>query len=430
MVRTRRMDPDEMQGAVTLEPVDDSRIDVDVSDDSEAFDKFRESGDSETAGKVIWVYRIPTDSKNNPTGEDARHLFSAPIDRYDLPQLYDRIKKDYMPRGYGIGTFRIFVRTVGQRGVHWKKLLVLEKGAHDDEPLPAPPEIKSGDPAVAALAEAMRQQNELLSRLFEARQNSVPPPDPMAQTERMLAMVASLTTAINGRPTPAVGTPQTLGEMANGFREMMKLSREFGGDSGAGGEDEAEGALGVMKSLTPWAGVLEKLLDGIKNQPARALPAPQPNVLRREPPRVAGRPPTQEEIAARAAQTQPAAPMMAKPPIRAPQNSPGGDAVLMKIVELTNDLITLKNNGGEPVGIGKTLTGMVTSDMEERLLDLLEPDDWFDRLAAFNPKIREHKEFFTAVRDAMLSEYDFERDDASEGGEDRGSGGAEIVGQS
>ena len=94
--------------------------------------------------------------------------------------------------------------------------------------------------------------------------------------------------------------------------------------------------------------------------------------------------------------------------------------MLMKIVEMTNDLISLHEGGGDPVAIGKTFVGLLTPEIETRVLDLLESDDWFDKLAGFNPKVREHKEFFTSVRDSMLAEYEFTE---GEGGDaDPGSG--------
>jgi hypothetical protein len=398
-----------MAGAITLEPMDPDNIQSDdVSDDAEVFEQFRSAAETERAGVELAVYRVPTDFKNNPTGEEGRHLFSTPIDRYDLPQLYDRIKKEYMPRGYGVGTFRLMVRRKGMRGIIWKKLIVLEKGMADDEPLPPMPEIKSGDPAVSALADALNRQNELLSQLFMRQQAPQNLPDPMAQTERMLAMVASLTTAINGRPV-AAGPSQTLGDMASGFREMLKLSREFGGgDSGGGGDEEGGGVAGVLKAAAPFADVLKALIER-QGAAVPALPAPQaqPRMMRREPPRAPApprpQPPRQNVTAAGGSVNEPG--RVSGIPLA---NTPGENAVLMKIVEMTNDLIQLRNGGGDPALIGKTFAGMVPPNVEDQLLDLLDANDWFEKLCAFNPAVAPHRDFFQIVRDSMLAEYEFE----------------------
>ena len=80
--------------------------------------------------------------------------------------------------------------------------------------------------------------------------------------------------------------------------------------------------------------------------------------------------------------------------------------MLLKIVEMTNDLITLKIGGGDPVAIGKTLAEMITPEVETRLLAILDSSDWFEKLCGFNPKVKEHREFFTAARDSLLAEYE------------------------
>ena len=103
--------------------------------------------------------------------------------------------------------------------------------------------------------------------------------------------------------------------------------------------------------------------------------------------------------------------------------------MLLKVVEITNDLITLKSAGGDPGAIGKTMGEMIPPDFEEKILDLLEKPDWFERLAGFNPLVKPHQEFFTAVRNSVLAEYEFiegeggdaDGDDAPDGDDDPGS---------
>lgn len=391
-------------GGIGMEPND-------ASEQWSEFETLRDQGEGAARGMFVWVYRIPTDAAGNPVSSvESEQLFVAPIDVYTLPQIFERVKKEYMSRGFGRSLIRIQVRREKVRGVLWQKVFAIIKGLNDDGPDATKGTDASGDGnSIHALAQmfdrtlqAQQEQNRRLIEQMFSRQNSAPV-DPMQQTERMLAMVASLTTAINGRPVAAAAAPaQTLGEMASGFREMLKLSQEFGG--GGGGFDEPEGALGTLKSLTPWAGVFEKLIDNMKSP---AVPVPQ---MRRAPRLPASAMPHPD---GGNGPTAPSAPGIAvqnaarSQGIPTPNQPTGSDPMLLKIVEMTNDLITLKSQGGDPAQIGKTVAGMLTADVEDRLLDLLEADDWFAKLSGFNPRVTEHREFFQIVRDSLLAEYEF-----------------------
>lgn len=381
----------------------------DASEQWGEFESFRDQAESARRGMLIWVYRIPTDAQGIPvTGGDTSLLFTAPIDTYpSLPMVFNRVKKEYMPRGAGRTLIRIQVRREKKPGVLWQKVFTIEKGTSDDEPETSTVKPLDGIGDIARVIQqamaAQAEQNRALIATLIARQNSASPVDALAQTREMISMVAALTTAMNGRPVAAPGPAASVTEQLQGFREMMKFARDMGGEFG-GGDDDEPGALGVLKSLTPWAGVFEKLLTGMQNRPA--LPAPP---MQRPPMRRRIMPPN-PNLAGASAQpsvvtAQPAPPVNPKTPEDA--------AMLLKIVEFSNELITLKNNGADPAVIGKQIPDALTPEIESRVLDLLERPDWFKTLSGFNPLVREHEEFFTKVRDAFMAEYEIEGDAAT-----------------
>lgn len=423
MARKSSIDRDEMAGAVVI---DDSgvipMVDVDVSDDSEVFEQFRESGESETAGKVIWVYRIPTDSKNNPTGEESRHLFSAPIDRYDLPQLYDRIKKEYMPRGYGVGTFRILVRTAGQRGVHWKKLLVLEKGAHDDEP-EVTTESSSGNNIAAVaqlfqktLDDAMRANRDLIGQLL-ARQNAVPAIDPIQQALQLTAAISGMVTAVNSKQTligaATGGAVDTLGSIKEMFGFLKSIGVKIGTGDGDARDDGDDNSLSKMLEVgKPYVELLGKMIE-------RAPVAPVPGARRTPPDAV------QPQLTGPAANaTGGASPARAMPPASAPAPSApifeptiihgtggsgtaeGTDPMLLELAKHVSDICTLLDRGqGEPAGVAKLILDSVPAKYDEKFYAIIADESWLLKLASLDRRVNNHAEFFGQVRALILAEF-------------------------
>ena len=272
----RRVNADEREEAVELIPAgsdyEGEASPGDASEQWSEFEQFRDQAESDRRGMLIWVYRIPTDAQGIPvTGGETSLLFTAPIDTYpSLPTVFDRVKKEYMPRGYGRALIRIQVRREKKTGVLWQKVFTIEKGARDDEP-EAVGKIGGDIAALAAIfqrtLEAQQQQNrELIARILSA-QNQAGAVDPMGQARGIIEMVTAITAAINsGKPAAALAAPQTLGEMAGGFREMLKLSREFGNPGVASDEDEG-GVVGVLKAASPFADMIKELIVQARQNP-------------------------------------------------------------------------------------------------------------------------------------------------------------------
>ena len=400
---------------IDLVPVDGDEIPGDVSEQWEEFEKFRDEADSADKGMTVWVYRIPTDARNNPiSNTDTRLLFTSPIDAVDsLPALFSRIKKEYMPRGYGVGMFRIMIRQNQGRGVKWMKVYTLEKGALDDDPIPVTdPTAPKSDPAMAIVAAAMDRQTAMIERLMNERGGAQPIVNPMEQTQQMVTMITSIAGILVNRPVAAGGAVPTIAEQISGVREIMKLGKELGGDGlGALGESEEQGLTGILKSVAPIAELLKTMIERAPARPPIAPPRLAGPGVRRAPPASAapihgaGGPvnapgtatgvPHAEKVAA----NENLAHYM--------HNRHGDQAMLLKVTEITNDLITLhETQGADPASLGAALVPMIPAEIEDRLLDLLESNNWFEKLCAFNARVKDHRAFFEGVRTAVLAEYE------------------------
>lgn len=382
------------------------------------FDAFRDQGDASTAGMSVWVYRIPTNAAGEPDGGDSRQLFTSPIDRYTLQQIFERVKKGFMPRGYGTATIRIMVRRDKVRGVIWQKLFIIEKSSLDDEPeMGAKVADTSG---VAALAEAMRQQNQLIIQLISRQQNAPvsqsPPIDPIESAMKMVTAMTGMMGVLANRTAPAGPAASGVGDMIAGIREMMKLTREIGGMAGESADDGADpdGAVGVLKAIAPIADLVKTLIVS-----GRATPAvPQlSGPVQAEPAALPAQP-------ARAAQPAPARPTQpARPTVIHPERMPvdtavaspppptetaqfqGDNAMFGKVTEILGDLVKLAENGSDATALGATVVDLIPEAYEQHFLTILESDNWFAKLAAFNPAVNSQPEWFAALRYSILAEY-------------------------
>ncbi len=382
----RRVSVEEMDESTLLLPAGEPQeIPGDVSEQWEEFEKFRDQEDAANKGMTVWVYRIPTDARGNPESNmDTRLLFTAPIDLYSLPQLYDRIKKEYMPRGYGVGIFRVMIRQNNVKGVKWQKVVTLEKGAKDDEPEAKPDNSGTSIAAVAqlfqkTLDDAMRANRELIGQLL-TRQN-VAPPDPFGGAQQIVAMVTGLAGVLM---KPAAGAGGGIAEQVSGIREILKLSNDLGALRGGGGDDaggDGNSISSILQAAAPYANLLKDLL-------ARA-PAPAAPVHRLPPPPMRAEP-------ARAPNPQ---------TVTAPQ-AQGNDPMLLQLAKHVSDICDLIAQGkAEPEGVALLILDAVPAEYDDRFYEIVAADNWLTKLAAIEPRVRQHTEFFTAVRARIMQEF-------------------------
>jgi len=403
----------EREGAQVLMPADSESSLGDQAQQWDEFDAFREQGESAQAGLNVWVYRVPSDTANNPiSGARMSLMFTAPIDRYTIPQILERVKKEYMDRGRAKATIRIHVRKERGAGTLWNKLFLIEKSVADDEP-----EASSSNSDIGAIAavfqkslDAAAQQNrEMLAQLFQ-RMNAAPAVDPMLQTERMVTMVTGLA-GVLAKPSAAVSPAASIAEQIAGVREILKLSQSLGSDGGVAGGEETEGTVGVLKAIAPIADLVKELIVNARTVPAvpvrRRLAAPVSSPLSGPAP---GTVPAQaaQPVAEPPRVTESVAPHGA---IENPQSSaaPHGvkdeDAMFAKISEVLDGLVAKAEQGADPAALGELVADFIPEPYEQRFLNVLDSPHWFEKLAVLNSKVTLHRPFFDTLRAAILAQY-------------------------
>lgn len=411
----RNLSDAERDEAVTLVPIDEADADMpgDAAKQWAEFDNLRDQGEAATAGMVVWCYQVPTDPSGQPaSGAESALLFSAPIDAYTLAQIFDRVKKEYMPRGSGRALVRISVRREKQRGVVWQKLFPIIKGVRDDEP-----EAGRGDDGGALgklanmIGDALNRQNAMIAELMRQQRQPVAQVDPIAQSRSIIEMVTALS-AVLAKPVPAApaGSPTGLGELLTVFRDFRKLAREMGDDAPRGEDGEGNSIPQILQAGKPYVEMLTALIQRAPNAPVpgvRRLPPAQPPVAPN--PNAAG-----------SASVMP--PVAATPTINTTMGSAavtpqGTDPMLLQLKKHLGEICDLIETGtAEPEGMARLILDLVPDEMDEKFYGIVSDQYWMVKLKAVEPRVAQHAEFFGRVREFIMQEFT----DETEGSEPTG----------
>lgn len=172
-------------------------------------------------GCSVTVYRS---EKNQPQ----KYLFQCAPENFSLDDLRDR---------YGGGEFRLYIMRDNQL---WKnrRVVVERLPAPDLVPIPALPGPGGGggagaSPELAAIAEALRQQGQVLQALLNRPAPVAPTFDPAAMLGSMVEAFKTLSDA--SRPPPAPPLPAPIDNSSRSIDLVLKgveLARELGGGGG------------------------------------------------------------------------------------------------------------------------------------------------------------------------------------------------------
>jgi hypothetical protein len=304
--------------------------------------------------------------------------------------------QDYTPAEYEAGDLgmirdtwgpgRYQIRIICPTGIAGRSDVTISAPMPGAQPLqmnPAPAAESS------ATLEALRMMMESQSRILEALQNKPDPrADMLANLEMMKAMREAFAPAVTTTGAPAVSPTAQLTELM----QTLRLFKEAAADIGA----DKEPAEPSLVSMLP--GVLSLVREGMQPQQAQ-LPAPivVPQSIERSA-RVAN--PLQ--VAQEQSEQQPQQPQQPQTPTDEEQQ----EMILILRGQLAQLCKMAKD--GKPASEGGEF---LYENLPDELLPELNNPQWFEILASFAPKAREHEAWFReakAVADELFNAPDEE----------------------
>jgi hypothetical protein len=266
---------------------------------------------------------------------------------------------------YGGGTYRIHVRQGGQ--------LLANSGVKVEarKDMQAAPPVR--DPALSAV----QAQIAALVALVEKVATVQAPP--VAQQSRMDWLKELQVMQLlfgGGQSAPRAQDPFDM------LTKMLVLQKELGSLAGGGGDAEPGTMSVLMKAMETFAPVLQNAAAG------RAAPAVGYQANPMPPLDGVGQPFNDEN-------TLPSLPVAAAAPGPAPATNQETDMLRMYVMML----IAEAAQGIDPEAYALLITQKLQRDQID---ELLKPDNWFERLAEFEPKVSPHREWFSDLRDIVF----------------------------
>lgn len=370
-------------------------------DQERAYYDFQASAAQEGGGYSLWVYQVPTDAEGNALAGKLERLFSAPIDRYKLDEILDRVATEYMEPADRRWLVRIHIRKDGESQIKRNMLFVVRRNLKQSN-------VDSDNNILSAVSKMLNEQSarqqSLLLQVADSRRSAAPAADPMqgaiAMMTAMAGMMGPLLAAVSGRPAaPATDPLAMITGMASAMRTLKGLGDDLNG-GGGGGESES-GTVGLIKALSPMGAALMNMIAATKAGSVSPQLGPVP---------------------ATPAQLQPAPQIPSPPPAAVPvpdnvlpfpatPGEPPTDAQL--IMHLKTVLAGLAEVAG-PATDAKAAADHVMSLMpdDERvdsmIFERLNSPMWWQGLVMLEPKIAPHKEWFGTLRDAILAGFEGE----------------------
>ncbi|MGE0294703.1 MAG: hypothetical protein AB7P97_20320 [Hyphomonadaceae bacterium] len=406
MAARRGTTTQERDDAVLLAPVssiDGDPLDGDQADQWAQFELLRDASESGEKGFVLWCYREPVDNEGRPTGGKLSFLFNAPIDAYDLSGIFDRVKNEFMPPGMTRTGIRIHVRKKQGTGIHLNQMFVVEKPAQTASA------TNTNDAALGQLAsmigDALNRQNQMIAELVRS-QRTQPAADPFAGADKIVAMVTGLAGVLTKTSAPAGPAANSITDMISAIKQIRELSQDMAPEPrDEGGSGDANSIPAIMAAGKPYVEMLTALIQ-------RAPNAPAPGMRRLPPPSrpLAGMTPARPNPnAAGSASVSPT--IATPPPVNATMGSAavmpqGDDPMLMLLAKHVSDICNLIEQGkAEPEGIARLILDAIPEQYDEKFYGIVADEFWQLKLAAVEPRVNAHAEFFGKVRAVILAEF-------------------------
>ncbi|MGH9780180.1 MAG: hypothetical protein ACRD33_00040 [Candidatus Acidiferrales bacterium] len=385
------------------------------------FEEFRSSAASQDSSLIVTVYRHPA----NPDGTAVangklQYMFQLPLDQLSREQILDKVAREYMSETDNLWYVRLHVRQQGKRGILFNELCTVLRQPKTN----IVEDSQAGSAGILAqvgkmLADAQARTDALFARLLE--QQKQPQINPIelfltAQKESA-AMFEKVALAMRGAPAAGSAEPGGLEGMLKQLMVMKQISEFMGGGLGgvaAATPSSASEIAEIIKSVMPVAAPAVTMLMGEwmkKNKgapPALTGPAPK-----------AAAPAAPHEIPtpAPAAPAAPA-PKAAEPATVTPIKREGPkpdmakeDAMLYAMRSQLGALadVIASQTPEIPLDVA-TVGGEILTNLPEMFDDplytLLAENNWFDRLTAVQPKLLEHKEWMTKLRQYILDSFE------------------------
>ena len=311
------------------------------------------------------------------------------------------IRKSWGPGAYQI---RVIGNRTDRNGRPQRNILARDNFKIAPEPATASTPAQNSELSqVLALMAQQNQANALqLQAIMEKLAERPAAPDPMAQFQNMMGMLATARELFKSdAPPPAPqSSKSSLGEIVDAMRELRGVASEI--------LPPPESDNPIMATIGP---VLEIVKAGMeRNAQAPALPAPQPFPAIQVPQTLA---PIQQAPRVIRQPQQPQ-PQQGQQPMNIPEE-------FAPLIAVLDELLARATRGDDPAASAE----YICDSLDDQALDLLEQPMWWALLSFQIPRVRPHQAWLTAARDAaiaLLYADDSADDPATPGGEPRATG--------
>lgn len=325
------------------------------SDDEKEWRKFQEELSDGIEYAKMTVYRVPTNERGQPERKQMSFCFECGLQDYSFSQLCGRIQSEY-----GGGVYRLQVRDENGR-------LVKNKGISVEAPKG---DEKRGNNVGEIVDSITRVQRETQMMLRQAMQpaNNAPPVDPIKQMTEMMAAVGAMMGAIGLRPEPPP-PPKTLLEQMQEFAMIKEL---MGGDNGNDNGlysmlTETIRAFGPPLAAAISAGQNQGALDSRGVMVNKSLPQPEAQ-------------PSKEDLEKMEYDKQ------------------------MK--QQIGVLLLNARAGADTKKFAQLIVDNTPDDKLDALDEWLRADDFLEKLIAADPKVKDFRNWFIALRDQVIKLLD------------------------
>lgn len=319
------------------------------------------------------------------------------------PEQYEQGQLDMVRDAFGPGEYIITLYgrhpITGKPGVRASDMQTI---AMPVQPHALPhlnqPQTQGSDPALAQVLAMMAQQQQTI---LEKLSQPAVQPDPMAQLQQTIALMASMRQAM-GMDAPQAREKSSISEIVSAIKELKGAAQEFAPEPAADPDNP-------MSMLAPILGLVQQQMasqqqaQAMQPLPQVHLPAPITHTPRQAPVTYTPQPPVTHTP-----QPQPMVHTAApdQPQQAQPAQPTQGDAmmnplVLMQLKSYLNQLLDLAKQGPETIKAGADL---IVEKLPDEMVELLDSDQWANMLCLVAPECKAHMEWLTSVRDLALAE--------------------------
>lgn len=366
---------------IETEYEDAETIDRSPSDEEIELFSFVEDFNTQDPKSQIRVYEAKEAGPNTRGQLPLAYLFTFAPGQLTSQTLMDQVRETYGPGNYEA---HVYAPHPGRDNrLTLARKLKFEIGStreeKDESPLPFARRRRGGETpsdliaSLAQMMDAQQRRTEELMRQVLQQQNPAPY-NPLEMMQQMLAMMAGMQQLM---PKP---------EKATGFLDELQkfaMIREILGDMGGGGGDSENGVW--LKLIDKFGPVLTGALQHspqaspqlqlpIQARP-QALPQPQPQPQ-----------PTKQNPAPRA-QAQP-------------------QKELDEMKANVDALVSFAKMGISPEYVAQQILERTPEANEEKLYDFIADEKCIEKMAALNPEVSRHREFFEAIRGNILAAFE------------------------